>query len=147
MTAATELSIARSWVKELALWLDEAQMRTGRKALPARRGDGLAGMILSPRTVRLLQEGEAGADRLGEARAFRRFRSRWLGSARIACLYRLNVRLVAWRPASDLVVSPRSASWSCRSDRVVSGSPTRGFSVGPSRYRRAVLRVEVIELG
>jgi hypothetical protein len=56
---ATELSIARSWVKELALWLDEAQMRTGRKALPARRVDGLAGMILSPRTVRLLQEGEA----------------------------------------------------------------------------------------
>jgi hypothetical protein len=56
---ATELSIARSWVKELALWLDEAQMRAGRKALPARRADDLAGMILSPRTVRLLQEGEA----------------------------------------------------------------------------------------
>ena len=56
---ATELSIARSWVKELALWPDEAQMRTGRKALPAWRADDLAGMILSPRTVRLLQEGEA----------------------------------------------------------------------------------------
>jgi hypothetical protein len=56
---ATELSIARSWVKELALWLDEAQMRTGRKALPTRRADDLAGMILSPRTVRLLQEAEA----------------------------------------------------------------------------------------
>lgn len=56
---ATELSIARSWVKDLALWLDEAQMRTGRKALPAWRADDLAGMILSPRTVRLLREGEA----------------------------------------------------------------------------------------
>lgn len=56
---ATELSNARSWVKELALWPDEAQMRTGRKALPEWRADDLAGMILSPRTVRLLQEGEA----------------------------------------------------------------------------------------
>jgi hypothetical protein len=56
---ATELSITHSWVKELALWLDEAQMRTGRKALPTRRADDLAGMILSPRTVRLLKEGEA----------------------------------------------------------------------------------------
>jgi len=55
---ATELSIARSWVKELALWLDEAQMRTGGKALPARRADDLAG-IFSPRTVRLLKEEDA----------------------------------------------------------------------------------------
>jgi hypothetical protein len=53
---APGLSIARSW---LALWLGEAQRRTGRKALPAWRADDLAGMILSPRTVRLLQEGEA----------------------------------------------------------------------------------------
>jgi len=30
-----ELSVAQSWVKELALWVDEAQMRTGEKALPA----------------------------------------------------------------------------------------------------------------
>jgi hypothetical protein len=50
----TELSIARSWVKELALWLDEAQRRTGGKALPAMSADDLVG-ILSPRTVRLLQ--------------------------------------------------------------------------------------------
>lgn len=54
----TDLSIARSWVKERALWLDEAQMRTGGKALPAMAED-LAEMILSPRTVRLLQEKEA----------------------------------------------------------------------------------------
>ena len=51
----TELSIARSWVKELALWLDEAQTRTGGNALPAMSADDLVG-ILSPRTVRLLQE-------------------------------------------------------------------------------------------
>ena len=53
----TELSIARSWVKELALWLDEAERRTGGKALPAMSADEL-GEILSPRTVRLLQEKE-----------------------------------------------------------------------------------------
>jgi hypothetical protein len=53
----TELSIARSWVKELALWLDEAQMRAGGKTLPAMSADDLVG-ILSPRTVRLLQEKE-----------------------------------------------------------------------------------------
>lgn len=55
----TELSIARSWVKELALWLDEAQMRTKGKALPAVPADDLTGMILSPRTARLLEEAEA----------------------------------------------------------------------------------------
>lgn len=54
----TELSIARSWVKELALWLDEAQMRTKGKALPAVPADDLAGMILSPRTARLLEDAE-----------------------------------------------------------------------------------------
>jgi hypothetical protein len=53
----TELSIARSWVKELALWLDEAQMRTGGKTLPPMSGDDLVG-IFSPHTVRLLQEKE-----------------------------------------------------------------------------------------
>jgi hypothetical protein len=53
----TELSIARSWVKDLALWLDEAQMRAGGKTLPAMSADDLVG-ILSPRTVRLLQEKE-----------------------------------------------------------------------------------------
>ena len=53
----TELSIAGSWAKELALWLDEAQMRTGGKTLPAMSADDLVG-ILSPRTVRLLQEKE-----------------------------------------------------------------------------------------
>ena len=51
----TELSVARSWAKELALWLDEAQMRTEGKALPAMPADDLAG-ILSPRTARLLEE-------------------------------------------------------------------------------------------
>ncbi len=66
---ATELSIARSWVKDLALWLDEAQMRTGRKALPAWRADDLAGMILSPRTVRLLREGEAAPIAWGGSRS------------------------------------------------------------------------------
>jgi hypothetical protein len=53
----TELSIAGSWAKELALWLDEAQMRTGGKTLPGMSADDLVG-ILSPRTVRLLQEKE-----------------------------------------------------------------------------------------
>ena len=42
---ATELSIARSWVKELARWLDEAQMRTGGKALPTRRADDIVGIL------------------------------------------------------------------------------------------------------
>ena len=53
----TELSIARSWVKELALWLDDAQLRTGGKTIPAMSADDLVG-IFSPRTVRLLQEKE-----------------------------------------------------------------------------------------
>jgi hypothetical protein len=53
----TELSIARSWVKELALWLDRAQMRTGEKALPEMSADDLVG-VFSPRTVRLLREEE-----------------------------------------------------------------------------------------
>jgi hypothetical protein len=34
----TELYIAQSWVKELALWLDEAQLPTGVKPLPGTLG-------------------------------------------------------------------------------------------------------------
>jgi len=55
----TELSVAQSWVKELALWLDEAQMRTGGKALPAVPADELVGIRSSPDTTRLLEEIEA----------------------------------------------------------------------------------------
>jgi hypothetical protein len=34
----TELYIAQSWVKELALWLDEAQLPTGVKPVPGTPG-------------------------------------------------------------------------------------------------------------
>jgi hypothetical protein len=34
----TELYIAQSWVKELALWLDEAQLPTGVKPVPGKLG-------------------------------------------------------------------------------------------------------------
>ena len=64
----TELSIARSWVKELALWLDEAQMRTGGKTLSAMSADDLVG-IFSPRTVRLLQEKETAPIARGGSRS------------------------------------------------------------------------------
>jgi len=53
----TELLVARSWVKELALWLDLAQARTGRDALPVTKPDELT-EILSPRTIQQLCEGE-----------------------------------------------------------------------------------------
>lgn len=52
----TELLVARSWVEELALWLDEAQARTGGTALPATKADDGPEAILSPRTLQLLHE-------------------------------------------------------------------------------------------
>ncbi len=55
----TELSIAQSWVKELALWLDEAQLPTGAKPVPGAPGEDLEEMLLSPSTARLLEEAEA----------------------------------------------------------------------------------------
>ena len=53
----TELLVARSWVKELALWLDLAQARTGRDALPVTKPGELT-EILSPSTLQQLCEGE-----------------------------------------------------------------------------------------
>ena len=53
----TELLVARSWVKELALWLDLAQARTGRDALPVTKPGDLT-EILSPSTLQQLCEGE-----------------------------------------------------------------------------------------
>lgn len=53
----TELVVARSWVKELALWLDEAQARTGGRALPATDPARLEG-FLAPETIRLLSDVE-----------------------------------------------------------------------------------------
>lgn len=53
----TELLVARSWVKELALWLDLAQARTGRDALPVTKPGELT-EILSPSTIQQLCEGE-----------------------------------------------------------------------------------------
>jgi hypothetical protein len=61
---ATELLVARSWVKELALWLDEAQQRTGGTALPATTPQDQEA-FLSPRTIRLLHEAEHGPIRWG----------------------------------------------------------------------------------
>jgi hypothetical protein len=42
----TELYIAQSWVKELALWLDEAQLPTGVEARPWDAGDDLEPLTL-----------------------------------------------------------------------------------------------------
>ena len=53
----TELLVARSWVKELALWFDVAQARTGRDALRVTKPDELT-EILSPCTIRQLCEDE-----------------------------------------------------------------------------------------
>jgi len=53
----TELLVARSWVKELALWLDVAQAQTGRDALRATKPDELT-EILSPCMIQQLCEGE-----------------------------------------------------------------------------------------
>ena len=52
----TALTVAQRRVRELGLWLDEAQVRAERYALPAMADDYLAG--ISPRAVRLLQEVE-----------------------------------------------------------------------------------------
>lgn len=51
----TELVIARLWVKELALWLDEAQDRTAGMALSPTSAEELD--VLSPQTARLLRTG------------------------------------------------------------------------------------------
>jgi hypothetical protein len=45
----TELRVAQLWVKELTLWLDEAQVRTGGRALAP------PGLALAPRTVAALR--------------------------------------------------------------------------------------------
>jgi hypothetical protein len=45
----TELRVAQLWVKELALWLDDAQARTGGRALAP------PGLALGPRTVAALR--------------------------------------------------------------------------------------------
>ena len=52
----TALTVAQRRVRELGLWLDEAQVRAERYALPAMADDYLA--TISPRAVRLLQEVE-----------------------------------------------------------------------------------------
>lgn len=51
-----ELLVARSWVKELARWLDEAEAPSGRHVLPVTKPDLME--ILAPRTIELLREGE-----------------------------------------------------------------------------------------
>lgn len=53
----TELLVARSWVRELGRWLDEAQGSPGRHARAVTKPDDLM-EILAPRTSRLLRETE-----------------------------------------------------------------------------------------
>ena len=55
----TELSIAQSWVKELALWLDDAQRPTRAKPIPVASADDLGEILLSPSTARALRDAEA----------------------------------------------------------------------------------------
>jgi hypothetical protein len=82
----TDLRVAQLWVKELAIWLEEAQARTGGTALQP------SGLALAPETLLALRQWEAAPT------PWRRFAS--LGAIVLAPWATLG--LVAWLLATRL---------------------------------------------